>query len=203
MSAYRPEEFRAIRTAARRTFRSALLRIRENSHRLEAWRSGTVGSATPEWLPGEALDVLARIGNVPQQPLKSGGMRAIFRYRAALGGTGSLHTWRRLYLSRKEAAALGVLIAAEFGLNATTTSELLVPRLVPGSGGSAGLIYRPSLEKRRRGSRSRFESRNINDHGADSAGRLLSEALEATAHARAVLDACAADADRLLAWHAP
>jgi hypothetical protein len=55
--------------------------------------------------------------------------------------------------------------------------------------------------KQRRGSRGRFESRNINDHGADRAGRLLSEALEATAHARAVLDACAADGDRLLVWH--
>ncbi|MFF0408029.1 hypothetical protein [[Kitasatospora] papulosa] len=198
--AYRPEEFRAIRSAARRTFRPALQRIRENTRRLEEWRAGAVGHGTPQWLLGEALDVLARTGNVPLKPLKSGGMRAVFRYRAVLGGTGSLHTWRRLYLSRKEAAALGVLIAAEFGFNATTICELAVPTVVPDSGPAAGLIYRLSLEKRRRSGRGRFESRNVADMGADSAGRLLSEALEATAPARTALSP-RAEADRLLVWH--
>ncbi|MCY0955053.1 hypothetical protein [Streptomyces sp. H27-S2] len=38
--AYTPEEFSEIRRAARRTFRSALLRIRENSEQLVAWRRG-------------------------------------------------------------------------------------------------------------------------------------------------------------------
>lgn len=168
--AYRPEEFRAIRSAARRTFRPALQRIRENTRFLEEWRAGAVGHGTPQWLLGEALDVLARTGNVPQKPLKNGGMRALFRYRAVLGGTGSLHTWRRLYLSRKEAAALGVLIAAELGFNATTICELAVPTVVPDSGPAAGLIYRLSLDKRRRSGRGRFESRNVADMGADSAG---------------------------------
>ncbi|MFD8440474.1 hypothetical protein ACFV2I_36160 [Streptomyces microflavus] len=198
--AYRPEEFRAIRSAARRTFRPALLRIRENSQCLEEWRAGVVSAGTAQWLLGEALDVLARTGDVPQKPLKNGGMRALFRYRAALGGTGSLRTWRRLYLSRKEAAALGVLIATEFGFNATTICELAVPTVVPDSGPAAGLIYRLSLEKRRRSGRGRFESRNIADMGADSAGRLLSEALEATAPARTALGSHP-EAGRLLVWH--
>lgn len=40
--AYTPHEFTAIRVAARRTFRTALLRIRENTERLEAWRAGRI-----------------------------------------------------------------------------------------------------------------------------------------------------------------
>ncbi|MFG2631420.1 hypothetical protein [Streptomyces sp. NPDC048473] len=200
--AYEPDEFRTIRLAARRSFRAALLRIRENAARLESWRSGEVDPGGEQWLLGEALDVLARTGNVPQVPLKTGrGMRPVYRFRAVLGGTGSVHTWKRLFLGRNEAAALSVLIAAELGLNPTTISELPVPQLMPNPAGSTGLLYRLALEKRRRGGRGRFESRNIADTGADSPGRILSEALEATAPARAVLAAGEAGPDRLLVWH--
>ncbi|MBT1183929.1 hypothetical protein HET69_07845 [Streptomyces sp. CJ_13] len=199
--AYLPDEFRAVRLAARRTFRSALLRIRENSARLDAWRLSPVGADHLERLMGEALEVLARTGDVPQLPLKNGAMRLTYRYRAALGGTGSAHTWKRLFLSRQETGALAVLLAAEFGLNATTISELPVPTVVPGSGEGADRIYRLALEKRRRGVRGRFESRNVADTGADSAGRLLSEALEATVHARRVVSVLEPGIDRLLTWH--
>ncbi|MEU7415080.1 MULTISPECIES: hypothetical protein [Streptomyces] len=200
--AYLPEEFRTIRTAARRTFRAALLRIRANTATLEQWRTGAVSPGGERWLLGEALDVLARTGDVPQKPLKSGGgMRALYRYRAALGGTGAVHTWKRLFLSRTEAAALGVLFVAEFGLNAATVSGMPVPALVPGSGGQTGLIYRLALEKPRRSGRGRFESRNIADIGADSAGRLLTEALEATTPARTALEAGGSPVDRLMVWH--
>lgn len=199
--AYGPDEFRAIRLAAPRTFRSALLRIRENTLRLDAWRSGTAGLDRAELLLGEALDVLARTGDVPQLPLKNGGMRPVYRYRAALGGTGSAHTWKRLFLSRKEAAALSVLLAAEFGLNASTICELPVPILAAGTGQETHRIYRLALEKRRRGGRGRFESHNVADTGADSPGCLVSEALEATAQARAVVQSQEPGIDRLLVWH--
>lgn len=58
------------------------------------------------------------------------------------------------------------------------------------------LRLRLRLEKRRRaGHRGRFESRNVTD-----SGRIITEALEATAHARALLE-LDADVYRLLIWH--
>ncbi|MGW1564369.1 hypothetical protein ACWCQ1_49230 [Streptomyces sp. NPDC002144] len=197
--AYGPEEFKAIRVAARRTFRSALLRIRENTDRLAAWRAGTMEPGSREWLVGEALDVLARTGDVP---LYEWGRRVRRRYRPALGGDSAQDTWKRLFLSRKETAALAVLIAAELGLNSTPISEMPVPEMLPGTAEAGMPVYRLRLEKRRRaGHRGRFESRNLTDSGADSSGRIISEALEATAHARAVLALLGADIDRLLVWH--
>ena len=196
--AYSPEEFTAIRVAARRTFRAALLRIRENSEHLAAWRAGRVEAGGAAWLLGEALDVLARTGDVPvyDQPRK---VRK--RYREALVGGSAKFTWGRLYLSRKETAALAVLIVAELGLNVTTLSEMPVPETLPGTAEAGAPIYRLRLEKRRRaGYRGRFESRNVTDSGADSSGRIINEALEATAHARALLKELDADVDRLLIW---
>ncbi|GGW17204.1 hypothetical protein ACIQJ8_33315 [Streptomyces globisporus] len=200
--AYSPEEFSEIRRAARRTFRSALLRIRENREHLVAWRSGAVPADGDAWLLGEALDVLARTGDVPQYQKPSTRSRVLRRYRPVLGGDGAQHTWKRLHLSRTEVAALAVLITAELGLNSTTVSELPVPRALPGTAETSRPVYRLELEKRRRtGHRGRYESRNITDFGADSAGRVFTEALEATAHARAVVATVEESIDRLLVWH--
>ncbi|MFF5370071.1 hypothetical protein [Streptomyces sp. NPDC013187] len=99
---YTQEEFTAIRVAARRTFRTALLRIRENSEHLAAWRAGRIEAGGTAWLLGEALDVLPRTGDVPVYD-KPRTIRR--RYRAALAGGSSRCTWGRLYLSRKETAA--------------------------------------------------------------------------------------------------
>ncbi|MFD7096739.1 hypothetical protein [Streptomyces xanthophaeus] len=200
--AYTPEEFTAIRRAARRTFRTALLRIRQNSEHLAAWRGGAVPAGSEAWLLGEALDVLARTGDVPLYQNVKARSRVLRRYRPVLGGDGGRHTWKRLHLSRQEAAALAVLIAVELGLNATTISELPVPRAQPGTAESGRPLYRLELEKRRRtGGRGRFESRNITDLGADSPGRIFTEALEATFHARAVVASMDPGVDRLLVWH--
>ncbi|MFC5918239.1 hypothetical protein [Streptomyces pulveraceus] len=196
--AYRPEEFDQIRPAARRTFRAALLRIRENTARLAAWREDTFVPDSQEWLLGEALDVLARTGDVPVYEKRRTVRK---RYRAALVGGGAEYTWKRLYLSRKEAVALAVLIVAELGLNATTVSEMPVPETLPGTVEAGVPVYRLRLEKRRRaGHRGQFESRNLTDSGADSCGRIISEALEATAAARRLLGRLDADIDRLLVW---
>ncbi|PBO20209.1 hypothetical protein CLM83_01890 [Streptomyces albidoflavus] len=196
--AYTPHEFTAIRVAARRTFRTALLRIRENTERLEAWRAGRIEPGGSDWLLGEALDVLARTGDVPVYERPRTVRR---RYRAALAGGSAPYTWGRLYLSRKESAALAVLIVAELGLNATTLSEMPVPKALPGTAEAGMPVYRLQLEKRRRaGHRGRFESRNVTDSGADSSGRLITEAIEVTAHARALMKELDADVDRLLIW---
>ena len=142
--------------------------------------------------------MLARTGDVP---LYEWGRRVRRRYRPALGGDSAQHTWKRLFLSRKETAALAVLIASELGLNSTPISEKPVPETLPGTAEAGMPVYRLRLEKRRRaGHRGRFESRNLTDSGADSSGRIISEALEATAHARAVLALLDADIDRLLVW---
>ncbi|MGQ4355847.1 hypothetical protein [Streptomyces drozdowiczii] len=196
--AYTPQEFDQIRLAARRTFRAALLRIRENTAHLAAWRQAAFAPDSQEWLLGEALDVLARTGDVPVYETRRTVRK---RYRAALVGGGSEYTWKRLYLSRKEAAALAVLIVVELGLNATTVSEMPVPSELPGTAEAGMPLYRLQLEKRRRaGHRGQFESRNLTDSGADSSGRIITEALEATAAARRLLVQLGMDIDRLLIW---
>ncbi|WP_217255133.1 hypothetical protein [Streptomyces sp. AC602_WCS936] len=198
VEAYTPEEFTAIRVAARRTFRAALLRIRTNTQHLVAWRAGRIEPGATDWLLGEALDVLARTGDVPVYDKRRTVRK---RYRAALGGGSAPYTWGRLCLSRKETAALAVLIVAELGLNATPLSEMPVPETQPGTVEAGTPVYRLRLEKRRRaGHRGRFESRNVTDSGADSGGRIITEALEATAHARALLKQLDASVDRLLVW---
>ncbi|MGA4861715.1 hypothetical protein ACPB9J_03620 [Streptomyces lavendulocolor] len=200
--AFAPHEFEEIRRSARQMFRSALLRIRENVRLLESWREGVIEHHDlKNWLVGEALDCLARTGHVPRYKRSDGRMRPVFRYSRAMGGDGAKHTWRRLYLSRLEATALGVLLAAEHGLNATTVGELRTPRATPDSGEGRFPVYRMELEKRRKGEADHFETRNLADFGADSPGRLITEALEATAPARAYLTSRGCIADRLLVWH--
>ncbi|WP_371787135.1 hypothetical protein [Streptomyces albidoflavus] len=202
--AYSPQEFDAIRLAARRTFRTALLRIRENTATLQAWRDGHHQPGTDTFLLGELLDSLARTGNIPLQQRKAGSgqsdaWRVPLHHARVLGGSAAQHTWQRLFLTGPEAAALGMLFTTEFGLNATTISELAAPRPTPDSSGNGVVVYRVELVKRRRG-HNQEEIRNIADTGAASPGRLITEALEATAHARA----CRTEAggkDRLLLWH--
>ncbi|MFD8725643.1 hypothetical protein ACFV2H_48830 [Streptomyces sp. NPDC059629] len=200
--AFEPDEFRRIKTEARRTFRSALLRIRENTGHLNAWRNGDYAPDSSQWALGEALDLMARTGDLPRRTSTNGRTRGIASHFAkVLGGGTPEHTWQRLFLTRLEAGALGVLLVTEFGFNATTMSEMPVPRAVPDSGEKSGVkVYRLELEKRRRHAGHHFESRNITDHGADSAGRLLSDALEATAHARAYVADRDPGLDRLLVW---
>ncbi|MFI1349611.1 hypothetical protein ACH4UR_25370 [Streptomyces lydicus] len=200
--AYAPEEFQQIRLAARRTFRSALLRIRENTQSLRAWREGAITERdSPEWLVGEALDALAQTGHVPRYVGTDDRQRVISRYARALGGENSKYTWQRLYLSRREAASLGVLLTAEHGFNATTVGTMSTPRATPDSGEGQFPVYRLELKKSRKGHADHFETRNLTDFGADSPGRLITEALEATGPARAYLASVGCTVDRLLVWH--
>lgn len=200
--AFLPEEFQAVKTAARRTFRSAVLRIRENTEHLEAWRNGAFEAGSPDWLIGEALDTLARTGHVPRYQTPQGKYCVVGRYLRALGGSRAEVTWQRLYPSRAEISALGALLVTEHGANATTVSEMPVPRATPDSGERSGVrVYRVEWEKRRRGSGRHFETRNLTDSGADSPGRLITEALEVTAHARSFVTAAEPELDRLMIWH--
>lgn len=195
-----PEEFEELRAAARKMFRTALLRIRANTEHLRRWRDGAFKPGTRDWTMGEALESLARTGFIPHTVMKRGTRYFFARFVAALGGTDPQHTWMRLFLTRSEAYALAILLVMEFGLNASVVSELRTPRAVAGDGADGSSIYRMELEKPRRGAGRRFETRNVPDTGADTPGRLITHALEATSHARALVTAADSDLHFLLVW---
>jgi hypothetical protein len=204
--AYSPQEFDRIKTIATRVFRSALYRIQENQRRLEDWRAGRVADGTQEWFVGEALDHISRTGDVPTyigwDRVPGGDRLRRVRVRQTtqnlLGGDGN--TWQRLFLTSAEAAALTVLLVATYGWNAVPVSELRVPTSAPNPGLDGQVIYRVELEKRRRHHPHRYETRNLTDWGADSPGRLITQAIEATAPARATLAALGKPADRLIVY---
>ncbi|MFJ2770278.1 hypothetical protein [Streptomyces sp. NPDC087300] len=117
-----------------------------------------------------------------------------------LGGASPAVTWQRLFLSRMEAVALGVLLMCELGWNLSVIHHLEVPRATPDPGLDGQPTYRIPLEKHRRGGGRVFETRNVTDSGANSAGRLITQALEATRFARAVVEDLAPGTDLLLVW---
>ena len=96
--------------------------------------------------------------------------------------------------------ALGVLLLAEFGWNLSVISRLEVPRASPDQGEDGHPTYRIPLEKPRRGPGRHHETRNVTDDGAGSPGRLITQALEATRFARAIVEELAPGTDRLIVW---
>ncbi|MGP3921506.1 hypothetical protein [Nonomuraea sp. 10N515B] len=123
------------------------------------------------------------------------------KYRKALG-VSIAKTWQRLFLSSHEAVALGVLLMAEYGWNLSVIDGAEVPRASPDPGEDGHPTYRIPLEKYRRGGGHHYETRNVTDDGAASAGRLITEALAATRFARALVEDLAPGTDRLIVWHA-
>ncbi|MER7848369.1 hypothetical protein ABTZ03_31035 [Kitasatospora sp. NPDC096077] len=200
---YSAGEFRKVRAEARRTFRAALLRIEENAGNLERWREGAFTEGTVEWTLGEALEVIARTGFTPRTRCPGGRLTLPQRYRTALGGTSSLGTWMRLYLSRFEATALGVLLMADFGWNLSVIDRVPAPRAAPDTGEQDGrATYLITLEKRRRGAGRWFETESVTDLGAGSPGRLITEALAASRFARDLAERLVPGTDHLVAWRA-
>ncbi|MFI5966669.1 hypothetical protein ACIA8J_31490 [Streptomyces asoensis] len=197
---YAPNEFTQVATVARRIFRAAHLRITDNAARLAAWRAGEYTEGSDEWLVGEALDCMARTGDTPHYIGQGDRRRPIHRYIRPLGGANALCTWRRLFPTLSEITALATLLTVEHGLNLSTAVHLAVPRAAPDPGEDGFPIYRLELEKQRRGRRRQFETRNLADFGAASPGRLITQALEVTAFARAVVHEQVPDLDRLLIW---
>ncbi|MEN8656179.1 hypothetical protein ABCR94_37820 [Streptomyces sp. 21So2-11] len=201
VQSYSEADFAPIKTAARRMFRSALLRINDNARHLERWRQGDFAKDSREWLLGEALQHIARTGDLPRHTLKDGRPGdPIGRYARALGGRSGEHTWQRLFLTRMEAAALGVLLLAEYGWNLSVIDRAKVARATPDQGEDGRPTYRIPVEKRRRGVGRYFETRNVTDDGADSRGRLITQALEATRFARALVEELAPGTDLLVVW---
>jgi hypothetical protein len=200
VQSYSDAEFDQVRMAARRTFRAALQRINDNARHLEQWRDGAFANESRNWLIGEGLDVMTRTGDLPRYAVNDGSRVIKKKYRRAFGAYASAATWQRLFLTREEAAALGVLLMAEFGWNLSVINSISVPLASPDPGEDGRPTYRIALDKPRRGAGRHHETRNVTDHGADSPGRLITQALQATRFARAIVEEQAPGTDRLIVW---
>ncbi|WP_331732105.1 hypothetical protein [Streptomyces sp. NBC_00989] len=186
--------------AAQRQFRAAWLRICENTRLLDRWRAGGVTVGSREWRIGRILDHLARTGDVPLTLCPSG--RAQATHYTLLGGRGVERTWGRLFATRGELTALAVLLTDRFGWNLSLYDRLPAPTTAPSAGETASVTYQVQIEKHRAGGGRWFSTENITDSGADSPGRLITQALEVTAHARALANILKPGSDLLMAARA-
>ncbi|MQS36813.1 hypothetical protein [Streptomyces katsurahamanus] len=193
---YEETERNEVMLAAQREFRSAWLRISENARLLNRWRAGEVPRASRDWRLGEVLDHLARTGDVPRT-LLPGGQTTVTNHRL-LGGKDPTHTWGRLFLTRPELTALAVLMTGRFGWNLAVYDRMPVPTTAPSAGEVDAVTYQVQIEKRRAGIGRWFSTENITDSGADSAGRLITQALEATAQGRELAGRLAPGRDLLM-----
>lgn len=201
-TSYSSEQFETIKQIVTSGFRRAWQRISDNRRHLAAWRAGEFTEGSTPWLLGQALDHLARTGDVPTRRRASSGVRLVTApYSNVLGGTRAEHTWRRLYLSSTDVVCLAALMVIGHGWNATSISELNLPDVMPDPNPDRPLTYRVELEKRRRNQPHRYETRNLTDWGPTSPGRLITRAIEATTPARDLLAAHGAPTTRLLVWH--
>lgn len=199
-TAYSETDFDKIKKLVVRKFRTALHRIRENQQHLQRWRDGKFAEGSDDWLVGEALNCLARTGEVPQYVGANGRRRGIHRYNRVLGGASAEHTWQRLFLTSEEACALIVLFIATYGWNAAPVTEMKVPDASPDAGNDQQAIYRVELHKKRRTAKTAYETRNLADWGAESPGHLIAQAIEVTEPARQALAHAGTPTDRLIVW---
>jgi hypothetical protein len=193
---YEDADRQRVVLAAQRQFRAAWLRIRENTRLLEAWRSGALAEDSRNWQLGAVLDHLARTGVVPRSVLPSGQFHV--DHRNLLGGAGPEKTWGRLFLSRMELTALAVLLTDRFAWNLKVYGRMPAPTAGPSAGEKSVVTYQVQVEKHRAGRGRWFSTENITDSGADSPGRLITQALEATAHGRALAARLAPGTDLLM-----
>ncbi|MDH6709061.1 hypothetical protein P3T27_005807 [Kitasatospora sp. MAA19] len=182
--------------AATRQFRAAWMRIRENTLLLERWRAGELTPESREGRIGRILDGLALTGDVPRLATTNG--RAFVANRHLLGGSSRDRTWGRLFLTRGELTALAVLLTDRFGWNLSVYNRVPAPTRMPSAGETTTVTYQVRLEKHRSGSGRWYSTENITDSGAGSDGRLITQALEATVHGRALATRLAPGTDLLM-----
>jgi len=191
---YEAAELDGIKACAVRQFRAAWLRIAENAERLRRWEEGSFPSGGPEDSLGQALDLIARTADLPRYSSNGHVQASAAR---AVGGLSPEVTWKRLFLDRTEATALGVLLMAEFGWNLAVIDVMPTPTAAPDPGPDSHRTYTIQIWKHRG---KRFESENVTDTGAGSPGRLITQALEATRFARTLAHELAPEVDRFIAW---
>ncbi|MFC5668445.1 hypothetical protein ACFP3U_36490 [Kitasatospora misakiensis] len=193
---YEEDERERVILAARSQFRAALMRIRDNTLLLERWRAGDLADRSREGKLGRILDHVARTGDVPRHVMPSGQEHVT--NRRLLGGASPEHTWGRLFPTRSELTALAVLLTDRFGWNLSCYDRLPTPTTAPSAAEATAVTYQVQVEKRRAGGGRWFSTENITDSGADSPGRLITQALEATAHARTLAAVLAPGTDLLM-----
>ncbi|XUZ24613.1 hypothetical protein ACQVDT_06410 [Streptomyces sp. RMIT01] len=193
---YEDDERKRVVLAAQRQFRAAWLRIEENARLLRAWRAGELEEGSRDGRLGEVLDHLARTGDVPRTILPSGQPHV--DDRNLLGGAGTEQTWGRLFLSRMELTALAVLLTDQFAWNLRIYDRMPAPTTGPSVGEKTSITYQVQVEKHRAGRGRWFSTENITDSGAASTGRLITQALEVTAHGRDLAARLAPGTDLLM-----
>lgn len=182
--------------AARRQFRAAWLRIVENSLLLERWRAGELASGSREGRVGEVLDHLACTGDVSRTRSRAGNVHVT--HKRLLGGSSTERTWGRLFLTRGELTALAVLLTDRFGWNLSLYDRMPAPTQAPSAGERWAITYQVLVEKRRASGGRWHSTENVTDSGADSPGRLITQALQATAPGRTLAAHLAPGTDLLM-----
>ena len=193
---YDEAERERVMLTARRQFRAALQRIRENTGLLQRWQAGELPEGSREWRLGQVLGHLAQAGDVPLVTGPSGHTNVASK--GLLGGQRPEQTWARLFLTRMELTALAVLLTDRFGWNLAVLDRMPAPVRTPSAGETATITYQVQVEKRRRGGGHWFSTENITDSGAGSPGRLITQALEATFHGRTLAARLAPGTDLLM-----
>ncbi|TSE01602.1 hypothetical protein FOS14_03455 [Skermania sp. ID1734] len=200
---YSGRELEAIRSAAAEMFEQAWWRVVDNNRHLRDWQAGRFSPDSTNARLGEALEHLARTGDVPLHPtFRRYGSRVLpDRYNRAVGGTDPESSWQRLFLTHVEIVSLAALMVISYGWNSTAIAELNVPDTTSDPGADGATIYRVELEKRRRRQPLRYETRNLTDWGTNSPGHLIGKAVQATAPARNLLAVHGTVSTRLMLWH--
>ncbi|MDH6522192.1 hypothetical protein [Streptomyces sp. SAI-090] len=193
---YRPSERDQVLLAAERQFRAALLRIRENTTLLARYRAGALDADSRDWRTGAVLEHIAATGELPGYPDKDG--KVYTRAEGLLRGKNRGKTTGRLFLARSELTALAVMMTDRYGWNLSVYDRLHVPVITPSAGETATVTYEVLVEKRRSGVGRWFDTENYTDSGANSPGRLITQALEATQHGRALAAALSPGHDLLM-----
>ncbi|MFD6358564.1 hypothetical protein ACFWFX_01775 [Streptomyces roseolus] len=91
-----------------------------------------------------------------------------------------------------------MLLTHRFGWNLSVYERLPAPTTAPSAGTGTAPVYRIQVEKRRQGGGRWFSTENVADTGPSSPGRLIAQALEATAFARRLAAVLAPGTDRLM-----
>lgn len=193
---YRPSERDQILLVAERQFRAALLRIRENTALLARYRAGALDPDSRDWRIGAALEHIAATGELPGYPDKDGTIYA--QAERLLRGKNRGMTTSRLFLRRSELTALAVMMTDRYGWNLSVYDRLHVPVTTPSAGETATVTYEVLVEKRRSGEGRWLDTENHTDSGADSPGRLITQALEATQPGRTLAAALSPGHDLLM-----
>ncbi|WP_329143146.1 hypothetical protein OIU91_05115 [Streptomyces sp. NBC_01456] len=91
-----------------------------------------------------------------------------------------------------------MLLTDRFGWNLSVYDRMPAPTTAPSAGEMVSVTYQVQVEKRRSGGGRWFSTENITDSGASSPGRLITHALEATAHGRALASRLTPGTDLLM-----